>query len=187
MLYGSVCGSRSASLNREGPMKSPQDTIRFTEEDVAETLKRLRKLADQKFGPAAGRRDFYAYLAAVYRWVIAWKNGSKLEKLRKLVAKQAGLEALRANADVFHLVIAETCSRPKTTKSKFAIALSNAAKVNVPAEGFQMFLEDIGGPTTLCIRLSTLGIRAVIREARTSHRRGVRVVPRKTLSAVKPD
>jgi hypothetical protein len=152
-------------------MKSPQETIRFTEEGIADTLARLKRLADEKFGPKAGRRDFYAYLAEVYRWVVAWKKAGKLEKLRKLVAKQAGLETLRANADAFHLVISETCPRPKTTKSKFAIALLNAARVNIPSDGFQMFLEDIGGPTTLCIRLSTLGIKANIREAKKSRGR----------------
>lgn len=152
-------------------MKSPQKTIRFTEDGVVETLARLKRLADEKFGPKAGRRDFYDYLAEVYRWVVAWRKAGKRNLLRKLVAKQAGLETLRANADAFHMVIAETCPRPKTTISKYAIALSNAARVNIPTDGFQIFLEDIGGPTTLCVRLSSLGVKADIRRAKKSRRR----------------
>jgi hypothetical protein len=149
-------------------MKSPKETIRFDADNVSETLERLTRLAAQKFGPAAGRRDFYEYLAGVYRWVLAWKKAGKLETLRKLVAKQMELETLRANADAFHLVISATCPRPKGTKSKFAIALANAARVNVQAEGFDTFLEEIGGPTTLCTHVSTLTIKALIRKAKKS-------------------
>lgn len=152
-------------------MKSPKETIRFDADAVTEALERLKRLADRTFGPTAERRDFYEYLAGVYRWVRAWKKAGRLETLRKLVAKHMELETLRTNADAFHLVISATCPRPKGTKSKFAIALSNASRVNVPADGFQEFLEEIGGPTTLCVRLSTLAINGVIREARKSHRR----------------
>src|SRR5712675_3471936 len=146
-------------------MKSPKETIRFNAKNVTDTLDRLRKLAEEKFGASAGRRDFYEYLGEVYRWVMAWKAANRTKRLRDLVAKTMDREAPRSNADEFHLVIAATCPKSKKTISKFAIALSNAEAVSAPTEGFEAFLERIGGPTTIHTRSSAILLNRTIRQA----------------------
>jgi hypothetical protein len=137
---------------------------------VAAALNRLKKLANVKFGPSAKRNDFYEYLAEVYRWALIWEEADKIDKLRSYVATELGRENPRENADVFYLVIQATC--PKSTKmnSKYAIALANAQLAGVPGEGFETFLEEIGGPTTLCTR-EGLSVFAKIRKAKESRRR----------------
>ena len=140
-------------------MKSPKATIDFSEKGVVEDLDRLKKLARTKFAANAKRSDFYKYLGEVYRWVLAWGRSKKLDELRSHVAKQLGHDVPRTNADAFYLVVQATSPKPIQTNSKYAIALANADLLNISGRGFEEFLAEIGGPTTICTRdgLSTVG------------------------------
>jgi hypothetical protein len=151
-------------------MKSPKEKIRFNRSGVAKDIERLKKVAEVEFGPRAKRRDFYQYLGEVYRWVMVWKNAKKAGRLRTRLAEAMGQGDPRSNADAFHLVIAATCPKSKRTVSKFAIALSNAATAGVPPSRFETFLEEIGGPTTICTRGSSFHILHRIREAKKMRR-----------------
>lgn len=131
-------------------MKSLKETNQFSETAVLKKIESLKTLASVKFGAAAGRRDFYDYLAAVYEWVRLWQDAEKNNRLRKLVAKFLQLETLRLNADAFHLVVTATCPKNKTATSKYAIALNNAARAKVPPGDLVAFFSANGGPAKLC-------------------------------------
>jgi hypothetical protein len=139
------------SAEKDWLMKSSQET--FDLAAVSSNLDKLKNQALAAFGPTAGRLEFYDYLSAAYKWVMIWKKANRIGRLRKLVAQHQELETLRLNADVFNLVIAATSPRSKKTNSKFAIALANAQKANVPPRDLQPFLAGIGGPTALSTHL----------------------------------
>lgn len=149
-------------------MKSSKAAIRFTAKTVKTKIEQLKKLADEKFGPKAGRRDFYNYLGEVYRFVITWKKANRNNVLRRLVAELQGLDEPRSNADAFLVVIEATCPKQRKTNSKFAIALWNAEQIGISPQEVESFLEEIGGPTTICTRASKKKIAERILEARKS-------------------
>lgn len=130
--------------------KSLQKTFLTGEKHFEGAITGLSNLASVKFGPRAGRLDFYDYLAAVYGWVLAW-NAKMPKRFRSLLAGHFDLSSARSNANPFHMVIRATSPRTKVTNSKFGIALENCARGKVPANELKAFLQDIGGPTKICV------------------------------------
>jgi len=143
-------------------MKSPKETIRFNRKDVPKDIDRLKALARRKFDPSAGRYGFYDYLAEVYRYVLAHKAKDR-QLLRNSLKEIRGLETPRSSTDAFYLAISLTCPKPKRSRSKYAIALSNAEEVEIPPEQLVPILRSIGGPSALGIRLPDVKIRHTIR------------------------
>ncbi len=170
-------------------MKSSKATIRFNAKAVKTKVEQLKQLADVKFGPRAGRRDFYDYLDEVYRFVLAWKGTNRNNRLRDHIAELQGLDEPRSNADAFLMVIEATCPRQRKTNSKFAIALWNAEQAGISPQEIASFLEEIGGPTTISTRASKKKIAERILEAKKlrsgSGRMATAIRKAKAKSAVK--
>lgn len=153
--------------------KSTQETMKFNRQNVIDNVARLTSLANAKFGPEAGRSDFYEYLGEVYRWVMRWKAAKKVQLLRTCLAKLIDEDAVepRANARAFHMVIDATCPKKKGPKSKFAIALWNAEQAEVLPRELGSFLREIGGPTTICTRMSKKLVKKKINEAKGARKK----------------
>lgn len=156
--------------------KFTQETMKFNRQNVIDNIARLKSLANVKFDPKAGRLEFYEYLSEVYSWVMGWKAANKVQLLRTHLAKMIDEDAEkpRVNARAFHMVIDLTCPRKKGPKSKFAIALWNAQRVEILPHKLVSFLREIGGPTTIYTRASKRLVEQQISEAKKARKKSAR-------------
>jgi hypothetical protein len=121
-------------------------------EKRANEIERLRKLAEEAFGPQHGRYDFYDYLKGVWELYLKWKADKKLKARSKQLAKfYKDKVKLRKNTHPIRAIIDASCGKgpdDKDDKSEWTRALQYLDKnlAQVQEVGFRKFIADNRGP-----------------------------------------
>jgi hypothetical protein len=137
---------------------------------IKKKIKRLRKKEAWSYRKRHKKKDFYAYLNAVYR-VQDWHHEKDSKRWAQKVAAMYEIKG-RENKRPIHIIIDASCEQDRQVKSRWAIAVEYAVamkvlkseeeeirkseEMEVPESEFVKFLLENGGPAGCAAKMAAL-------------------------------
>jgi hypothetical protein len=140
-----------AKVKAKVKAKMPTGLIRGAIEAIIDELREKEKWS---FRERHGKKDFYAYLEAVYQ-VQDWHDGRQSERWSRQVAALYTID-IRKNTHFIRIIIDASCDQDRQVKSRWTQALEYALAKKVSKSGFIEFLEKNGGPAGCAAKMAKL-------------------------------